>query len=186
VAPAVKADIAHERDAAPARGADRPPFGDTRRRRLPGLLAERLAAAGFELRVLPFGRAVDRVSNLWACGAAPARAHDAFAGHTDVVPTGPLERWTSDPFVPTVRDGQLYGRGAADMKTSIAAMVVAAEEFVRPIPDHPGAIALLLTSDEEGPLGRRHGAPRRDAARAASGWTPASSASRPRSTGWAT
>jgi succinyl-diaminopimelate desuccinylase len=74
-----------------------------------------------------------------------------FAGHTDVVPTGPLEQWTSDPFVPSHRDGRLYGRGAADMKTSIAAMVVAAEEFVAARPQHAGAIAFLLTSDEEGP-----------------------------------
>jgi succinyl-diaminopimelate desuccinylase len=75
----------------------------------------------------------------------------AFAGHTDVVPTGPLAQWTSDPFVPTHRDGQLYGRGAADMKTSIAAMVVAVEELVAAVPDHNGSVAFLLTSDEEGP-----------------------------------
>jgi len=74
-----------------------------------------------------------------------------FIGHTDVVPTGPLEQWHSDPFVPSERDGKLFGRGAADMKTSIAAFVVAAEEFVRRHPDHPGSIALLITSDEEGP-----------------------------------
>ena len=74
-----------------------------------------------------------------------------FAGHTDVVPTGPLEQWHSDPFVPTHRDARLYGRGAADMKTSVAAMVVAAEEFVRAQPSHAGAVALLVTSDEEGP-----------------------------------
>ncbi|HEY9237228.1 MAG TPA: succinyl-diaminopimelate desuccinylase, partial [Burkholderiaceae bacterium] len=75
----------------------------------------------------------------------------AFAGHTDVVPTGPLAQWTSDPFVPTHRDGQLYGRGAADMKTSIAAMVVAVEEFIAASPKHAGSVAFLLTSDEEGP-----------------------------------
>ena len=75
----------------------------------------------------------------------------AFAGHTDVVPPGPLEQWSSDPFVPTHRDGFLYGRGAADMKTSIAAMVVAVEEFVATHPDHQGSMHLLLTSDEEGP-----------------------------------
>ena len=74
-----------------------------------------------------------------------------FAGHTDVVPTGPLDQWPSDPFVPTHRDGKLYGRGAADMKSSIAAMVVAAEEFVAARADHAGALAFLLTSDEEGP-----------------------------------
>ncbi len=75
----------------------------------------------------------------------------AFAGHTDVVPTGPLQRWASDPFLPTHREGHLFGRGAADMKTSIAAMVVAVEEFVAATPEHAGAIAFLLTSDEEGP-----------------------------------
>jgi len=75
----------------------------------------------------------------------------AFAGHTDVVPTGPLEQWRSDPFVPSHRDGHLFGRGAADMKTSIAAMVVAVEEFVAAQPSHRGSIAFLLTSDEEGP-----------------------------------
>jgi len=74
-----------------------------------------------------------------------------FAGHTDVVPTGPLGEWHSDPFVPTIRDGKLYGRGAADMKSSIAAFVVAAELFVRERPNHSGSIALLITSDEEGP-----------------------------------
>ena len=74
-----------------------------------------------------------------------------FAGHTDVVPTGPLGEWHSDPFVPTIRDGKLYGRGAADMKSSIAAFVVAAELFRRERPSHSGSIALLITSDEEGP-----------------------------------
>ncbi|MBU3709465.1 MAG: succinyl-diaminopimelate desuccinylase, partial [Burkholderiaceae bacterium] len=74
-----------------------------------------------------------------------------FAGHTDVVPTGPLERWSSDPFIPTHRDGKLYGRGAADMKTSLAAMVVAVEEFVAAHPNHKGSIGFLITSDEEGP-----------------------------------
>jgi succinyl-diaminopimelate desuccinylase len=74
-----------------------------------------------------------------------------FAGHTDVVPTGPLSEWHSDPFVPTIRDGKLYGRGAADMKSSIAAFVVAAELFIKETPKHSGSIALLLTSDEEGP-----------------------------------
>jgi len=74
-----------------------------------------------------------------------------FAGHTDVVPTGPLARWHTDPFVPTIKDGKLFGRGAADMKSSIAAFVTAAEEFVMAHPDHKGSIALLITSDEEGP-----------------------------------
>jgi succinyl-diaminopimelate desuccinylase len=75
----------------------------------------------------------------------------ALAGHTDVVPTGPLEKWSSDPFEPTERDGKLFGRGAADMKTSVAAFVIAAERFVKAHPAHPGSIALLITSDEEGP-----------------------------------
>ncbi|MBM3390955.1 MAG: succinyl-diaminopimelate desuccinylase [Betaproteobacteria bacterium] len=110
------------------------------------LVAARLAALGFRLERLDRGG----VSNLWARrgGAGPVVC---FAGHTDVVPTGPLEQWRSDPFTPEVRDGHLYGRGAADMKTSIAAFVTAAERFVARRPQHSGAIALLLTSDEEGP-----------------------------------
>jgi succinyl-diaminopimelate desuccinylase len=116
------------------------------------LLAERLQAAGFACEPLVCGPENFCVTNLWAQrrGSRPG-ATLAFAGHTDVVPTGPLEQWRSDPFVPTHRDGRLYGRGAADMKTSIAAMVVAAEEFVQQHPGHAGAIAFLLTSDEEGP-----------------------------------
>jgi succinyl-diaminopimelate desuccinylase len=116
------------------------------------LLAERLAAAGFECETHQHGPETFRVTNLWAIrrGRRPGPSL-AFAGHTDVVPTGPLQRWASDPFVPTHRDGRLFGRGAADMKTSIAAMVVAIEEFVAATPEHAGAIALLLTSDEEGP-----------------------------------
>jgi succinyl-diaminopimelate desuccinylase len=90
------------------------------------------------------------VSNLWARRGTGAPVV-CFAGHTDVVPTGPLGEWHSDPFVPAVRDGKLYGRGAADMKSSIAAFVVAAETFVAERPKHSGSIALLLTSDEEGP-----------------------------------
>jgi succinyl-diaminopimelate desuccinylase len=110
------------------------------------VLARRLAAAGFKCEPMNFGE----VSNLWARrgSAAPLVC---FAGHTDVVPTGPLSEWHSDPFVPAIRDGKLYGRGAADMKSSIAAFVVAAEFFVKEKPDHSGSIALLLTSDEEGP-----------------------------------
>jgi succinyl-diaminopimelate desuccinylase len=90
------------------------------------------------------------VTNLWARkgSASPVLV---FAGHTDVVPTGPVEKWSSEPFYPTQRDGKLYGRGAADMKTSIAAMVVACEEFLAAHPDHKGSIAFLITSDEEGP-----------------------------------
>jgi succinyl-diaminopimelate desuccinylase len=117
------------------------------------LIAARLAALGFECTSLPGGPAAATVTNLWALrrGAAAAPKLLAFAGHTDVVPTGPLEQWTSDPFVPTHRGGLLYGRGAADMKTSIAAMVVAVEEFVAARPGHAGSIAFMLTSDEEGP-----------------------------------
>jgi succinyl-diaminopimelate desuccinylase len=110
------------------------------------LLAARLAAAGFRCE----DASVNGVSNLWA-RRGDARPLVCFAGHTDVVPPGPLERWHSDPFVPTVRDGTLYGRGAADMKSSIASFVVALEQFLAERPAHAGSIALLLTSDEEGP-----------------------------------
>ncbi|WP_442597552.1 succinyl-diaminopimelate desuccinylase [Parapusillimonas sp. JC17] len=110
------------------------------------LLASRLIPAGFKCEHLVYGDVI----NLWA-----RRGNDGpllvFAGHTDVVPTGPLDQWTSDPFSPTERAGNLYGRGAADMKSSIAAFVVAAEEFVAAHPGHAGSIALLITSDEEGP-----------------------------------
>jgi len=110
------------------------------------LIAGRLAASGFKPEPMKFGA----VSNLWIRRGTAAPLV-CFAGHTDVVPTGPLDEWHSDPFVPTVRDGRLYGRGAADMKSSIAAFVVAAEQFVKERPAHSGSIALLLTSDEEGP-----------------------------------
>jgi len=110
------------------------------------LIAARLAKAGFACEPMNFGE----VSNLWAKRGA-ARPLLCFAGHTDVVPTGPLAEWHSDPFVPTLRDGKLYGRGAADMKSSIAAFVVAVESFLKERPKHSGSIALLLTSDEEGP-----------------------------------
>src|SRR3954468_1118256 len=110
------------------------------------LLARRLERAGFRCEPMRFGE----VDNLWARRGA-AHPVVCFAGHTDVVPTGPLSEWHSDPFVPTVRDGKLYGRGAADMKSSIAAFVVAAERFVAEHSKHSGSIALLLTSDEEGP-----------------------------------
>ena len=117
------------------------------------LLAERLARCGFGCTHLPFGSEAAPVSNLWAIRRGSARDGKllVFAGHTDVVPTGPLAAWSSDPFVPTRRDGMLYGRGAADMKSSIAAMVVASEEFVAARSDHSGSVALLITSDEEGP-----------------------------------
>jgi succinyl-diaminopimelate desuccinylase len=116
------------------------------------LIAERLGAIGFSCENFVCGPDHFRVSNLWAIrrGARPGPTL-AFAGHTDVVPTGPVAQWSSDPFVPTHRDGRLYGRGAADMKSSIAAMVVAAEAFVAAQPRHAGAIAFLVTSDEEGP-----------------------------------
>ncbi|HUG57331.1 MAG TPA: succinyl-diaminopimelate desuccinylase [Candidimonas sp.] len=109
-------------------------------------LAQRLQAAGFTCESLTFGD----VTNLWA-RRGTAQPLLVFAGHTDVVPTGPLERWDSDPFTPTERDGKLYGRGTADMKSSIAAFVVAVEEFVARNPDHQGSIGLLITADEEGP-----------------------------------
>ena len=111
-----------------------------------------LGPLGFECHRIDSGPDEAKVSNLWAVrrGAADGKLL-AFAGHTDVVPAGPLALWTNDPFAPTHRDGKLYGRGAADMKTSIAAMVAASEEFVRAYPDAPGSIALLITSDEEGP-----------------------------------
>ncbi|WP_298289305.1 succinyl-diaminopimelate desuccinylase [Thiomonas sp.] len=117
------------------------------------LLAARLQALGFACEALPSGPDDFRVSNLWAL--RPGATADApvllFAGHTDVVPPGPPEQWHSDPFVPTVRDGRLYGRGAADMKTSLAAMVVAVEEFIAAHPHPAAGLAFLLTSDEEGP-----------------------------------
>jgi succinyl-diaminopimelate desuccinylase len=109
------------------------------------LLAERLARSGFSCERLRYGE----VDNLWAThgGDGPVLV---LLGHTDVVPSGPPEAWTHPPFTPTVRDGRLYGRGAADMKSSVAAMCVALERFVARHPDHPGTVALLVTSDEEG------------------------------------
>ncbi len=116
------------------------------------LLAERLRPLGFECETLSFGPDNFRVTNLWAVRRGrPGTKLLMFAGHTDVVPTGPLNQWHSDPFVPTHRDGKLYGRGAADMKTSIAAMTVAIEEFIAQHGERCGGIALLITSDEEGP-----------------------------------
>src|ERR1044071_6515578 len=110
------------------------------------LLSARLSKAGFRGEPMKFGE----VTNLWSRRGTSSPVV-CFAGHTDVVPTGPLSEWHSDPFVPTVRDGKLYGRGAADMKSSIACFVVAIELFLKERPDHSGSIALLLTSDEEGP-----------------------------------
>ncbi|MGI4777432.1 MAG: succinyl-diaminopimelate desuccinylase [Janthinobacterium lividum] len=121
------------------------------------LLGERLAPLGFTLETIESGPAEFRVTNLWAVRKAGAQASGTrsrtvvFAGHTDVVPTGPVAQWTSHPFSPTHRDGRLYGRGACDMKTSIAAFVVAIEEFLAANPDPRLTLALLLTSDEEGP-----------------------------------
>jgi len=109
-------------------------------------IAARLMRAGFRVRHLRFGE----VDNLWATHG-DGGATLAFLGHTDVVPTGPADAWRFDPFTPTVVDGVLYGRGAADMKGSVAAMVVALEAFVGAHPDHAGRVGLLLTSDEEGP-----------------------------------
>ncbi|ARP90274.1 succinyl-diaminopimelate desuccinylase [Bordetella genomosp. 9] len=110
------------------------------------MLAARLARIGFRCETMAF----NGVTNLWARRGTQGPLV-VFAGHTDVVPPGPRDKWQSDPFVPVERDGFLYGRGAADMKSSIAAFVVAAEEFVAAHPTHAGSIALLLTSDEEGP-----------------------------------
>ncbi|MDO8988143.1 MAG: succinyl-diaminopimelate desuccinylase [Sideroxyarcus sp.] len=109
------------------------------------ILGARLAPLGFNLEKIRCGQ----VDNLWARRGKTSPLL-CFAGHTDVVPTGPVDKWNSDPFTPTVRDGMLYGRGAADMKGSIAAFVAALERFVAEHPQHCGSIALLLTSDEEG------------------------------------
>ena len=119
------------------------------------ILGERLARLGFTLETIESGPADFRVTNLWAV-RRPANAKAAtktlvFAGHTDVVPTGPVEQWTSHPFTPTHRDGKLYGRGACDMKTSVAAFVTSIEDFLQAVPDPRLTLALLLTSDEEGP-----------------------------------
>jgi succinyl-diaminopimelate desuccinylase len=136
------------------------------------IIAERLAPLGFVCETVESGPADFRVVNLWAkrqgnsglAGVSIAKLATeniainaskskllVFAGHTDVVPTGPLEKWTSNPFVPSHRDGKLYGRGASDMKTSIAAFVVAVEEFLKAKPNPALSLAFLLTSDEEGP-----------------------------------
>jgi len=110
------------------------------------LLAQRLSAIGFTVEHLRFGD----TDNIWARRGTKGPVL-AFAGHTDVVPTGPIEAWSSDPFKPEMRDGLLYGRGTADMKGSIAAFVTACERFVSENPTHTGSIAFLITSDEEGP-----------------------------------
>jgi len=110
------------------------------------IMAERLAAIGFTIEKMRFAD----VDNLWARRGATGPVF-CFAGHTDVVPTGDLGKWSSAPFVPEIRDGELYGRGTADMKSALAAMVVACERFVAAHPDHDGSITFLITSDEEGP-----------------------------------
>lgn len=110
------------------------------------LLAEQLAPLNFKAEPMRFGD----VDNLWLRRGTQSPVF-CFAGHTDVVPTGPLEAWESHPFKPEIRDGLLYGRGAADMKGSIAAFTIACQNFVREYPDHQGSIAFLITSDEEGP-----------------------------------
>ena len=118
------------------------------------LIAQRLQVIGFHTESIVSGPDNFRVTNLWAIKKGQLGDQGkvfVFAGHTDVVPTGPVEKWTSDPFTPTIRDGYLYGRGAADMKTSLAGFVVATEEFVTAHPHHAGSIAFLITSDEEGP-----------------------------------
>lgn len=109
------------------------------------IMIERLQTNGFSVKNLRFGD----VDNFWAVHGDSGPIF-CFAGHTDVVPTGPLETWSHPPFTPTIVDGQLYGRGAADMKGSLAAMVVAAEQFVTDFPNHEGRLAFLITSDEEG------------------------------------
>ena len=116
-----------------------------------GLIADQLRPLGFECEFIESGPATFRVRNLWATRPGRSGQTLAFAGHTDVVPTGPLARWSSDQFTPTHRDGKLYGRGSSDMKTSLAAMVVAVQEFLATNPDPALGIAFLLTSDEEGP-----------------------------------
>ncbi len=110
------------------------------------LMCDRLSAIGFSVEHLPF----EDVSNFWARRGSKGPLL-AFAGHTDVVPTGPLEQWHTPPFEPTVIDDLLYGRGAADMKGSLASMITACENFIAQHPDHKGSIAFLITSDEEGP-----------------------------------
>ena len=110
------------------------------------LMMARLAAMGFSCTELQFGE----VSNFWAERGSEGPIL-VFAGHTDVVPTGPVEQWDSHPFEPSERDGLLYGRGAADMKGSLAAMITACEAFLAQHPDHRGRLGFLITSDEEGP-----------------------------------
>jgi succinyl-diaminopimelate desuccinylase len=115
------------------------------------LISAQLEPLGFQCEVIDLGPDNFRVRNLWAKKSGTSGQTLAFAGHVDVVPTGPLQQWTSDPFTPTHRDGKMFGRGASDMKTSLAAMVVATQEFYQECPNPALGIAFLLTSDEEGP-----------------------------------
>ncbi|BAW80660.1 succinyl-diaminopimelate desuccinylase [Candidatus Nitrosoglobus terrae] len=110
------------------------------------ILAQRLMAIGFQAEPMPFGE----VENIWLRRGQKAPLF-VFAGHTDVVPSGPQNKWLTDPFIPKIHDGMLYGRGAADMKGGLAAMITASEQFITTHPDHLGSIAFLITSDEEGP-----------------------------------
>ncbi|WP_394139858.1 succinyl-diaminopimelate desuccinylase [Vibrio chagasii] len=111
------------------------------------LMTNRLKALGFEIEVMVF----EDTTNFWARRGTEAPLF-AFAGHTDVVPAGPIEQWNTKPFEPTIVDGYLHGRGAADMKGSLASMIVAVEQFIEKYPDHSGSIGFLITSDEEGPF----------------------------------
>lgn len=112
------------------------------------IIGQRLAALGFKLETMVF----EDTTNLWARRDSSEGGLFCFAGHTDVVPAGELEHWDTPPFTPTDKDGLLFGRGAADMKGSLAAMVVASERFLQQYPEHTGAISFLITSDEEGPF----------------------------------
>ena len=113
------------------------------------IMVQRLQKLGFAIEPLEFEDEHGKVTNFWARRGQQSPCL-AFAGHTDVVPAGPLEQWSSDPFTPQIRDGHLFGRGAADMKSSLAAFITAIEDFIAEHPDHLGSLALLITSDEEG------------------------------------
>lgn len=128
-------------------GSDPPPLRYPLDEGCQTLMAERLARIGFVIEPMVF----EDTTNLWARRGSEGPLF-CFAGHTDVVPAGPLDKWHTPPFEPTIKDGVLYGRGAADMKGSLASMVVAVERFVAEHPDHTGSIAFLITSDEEGPF----------------------------------
>ncbi len=114
------------------------------------ILIDALTPSGFKVEHMPFGEGAEAVDNIWLRKGSEAPLF-CFAGHTDVVPTGPVENWTSDPFIAVERDGKLYGRGTADMKGGIAAFTIASQRFIADYPAHKGSIAYLITSDEEGP-----------------------------------